>query len=143
MVEYPELITDGDEKEIRAYALSIASNLKILINSSTVFPEELKFVLNNIPLTEPDRLCDFALLINETDADEVELILNSFNLMERLQKTLLLLKKEVDFLKIKEKINKQIEDKINQHQREFFSKRTTKSNKKRVRLMSKMKKALN
>ncbi len=132
MVTYPVINTQGDEKEIRAYALSIASHLKEISQLVPIFPEELKFILSNLSPTEPDRLCDFALLITNATAKEIQETLDSFTLMGRLQSTLLLLKKELDFLKIRDKINKQIEEKINQRQREFFLREQLKAIKKEL-----------
>ena len=132
-VHYPETDYRGDDQEIRAYAISIASCLKELSQSSPVFPDELKFILSNLSLGRPDRLCDFAMLITDAAPGEIQEIVACFELKLRLEKTLSLLKKELDFVKIKEKkINKQIEEKISQRQREFFLKEQLKAIKKEL-----------
>ncbi len=131
-VIYPELDSHGDSKEIHAYTTSIASCIKEISQSLPVFPEELKFIFSNLSLSEPDRLCDFALLISEATPKELQEIIETFNLLERLQKTLFILKKELDFIKLKEKINKQIEEKISQRQREFFLREQLKAIKKEL-----------
>ncbi len=131
-VSYPELDTTGDPQEIHAYAVSIASCLKEISQNSPVFPDELKASFANLSLAEPGKLCDLSMLISDATPKELQEIVESLNLMERLQKTLLILKKEIEFLKIKEKINKQIEEKISQRQREFFLREQLKAIKKEL-----------
>ncbi len=106
--------------ELKAYAQSILSSLKELLNLNPLFKEELRLFLSHSSLNDPGRLADFAAALTTADGKELQQILETFNIRERIEKSLTLLTREVDISKLKVHINKQIEDKLTKQQREFF-----------------------
>ena len=115
----PEPEMDNNN-ELKAYAQSILSSLKELLNLNPLFKEELRLFLSHSSLNDPGRLADFAAALTTADGRELQQILETFSIRERIEKSLALLTREVDISKLKVHINKQIEDKLTKQQREFF-----------------------
>ena len=106
--------------ELKAYAQSILSALKELLNLNPLFKEELRLFLSHSSLNDPGRLADFAAALTTADGHELQQILETVSIRERIEKALALLTREVDISKLKVQINKQIEEKLSKQQREFF-----------------------
>ncbi len=121
-------------EELKAYAISIIHEIKELVQLNPMFKEELNIFLSRSNLNEPGRLADFAASMTTASGPELQEILESFNLRTRIEKTVLLLKKEVSLSKLQARINKQIEDKLSKQQREFFLREQLKAIKKELGL---------
>lgn len=109
-------------EEMKAYSLAIITAVKDLIKSNALFQEELKLFLNRFSVEDPGKLADFVASMTTAEAKEIQDILETFPLKTRVEKVLLLLKKEIELNKIQQKISKQIEEKISKQQKEFFLK---------------------
>jgi ATP-dependent Lon protease len=109
-----------NNNELKAYSQSILSSLKELLNLNPLFKEELRLFLSHSSLNDPGRLADFAAALTTADGKELQQILETFSIRERIEKSLSLLTREVDISKLKVHINKQIEEKLTKQQREFF-----------------------
>jgi ATP-dependent Lon protease len=116
-ISEPEMESNN---ELKAYAQSILSSLKELLNLNPLFKEELRLFLSHSSLNDPGRLADFAAALTTADGAELQQILETVSIRERIEKSLALLNREVDIAKLKVNINKQIEDKLSKQQREFF-----------------------
>ncbi|MCH2175212.1 MAG: endopeptidase La [Lentisphaeria bacterium] len=119
-VYYPEVKSKGTEDELKALTIAIINSLKELVKHNPIFKEEIRLFLSHNNLDDPNVLADFA--INMTTADRVELqeILETKNIKPRLEKVLFHLRKELDLNELKEKMTRQIEEKISKQQRDFF-----------------------
>lgn len=133
-VEYlkQEKITIDDET--RAFCREILSNMKELINLNPLIKEELNQFINQISLDDPSRLADFAATLTSANRDELQSILETSDIIKRLAKTLLLIKKELDLSRLQADISKRIEDRISVNQREFFLKEQLKEIRKELGL---------
>lgn len=133
-VEYlkQEKITIDDET--RAFCREILSNMKELINLNPLIKEELNQFINQISLDDPSRLADFAATLTSANRDELQSILETNDIIKRLAKTLLLIKKELDLSRLQADISKRIEDRISVNQREFFLKEQLKEIRKELGL---------
>lgn len=69
---------------------------------------------------EPGKLADFAAAMSGADAHEIQDILETTDVEIRLQKALVLLKKELLNAQLQNKISKEVEDNIAVKQREYF-----------------------
>jgi len=107
-------------EEMKAYALAVIQAIKELMQYNPLFKEEIKLILNRTSLEEPGKLADFAASLTSVDKEKIQEILEEFRIKKRIDKTLLLLKEEINVSKMKNDITKQIEKNISQHQREFF-----------------------
>ncbi len=119
-------------EEMKAYSTAIISSVKELIKNNNLFQEEMKLFLNRFSIEDPGKLSDFVASMTSADPAEVQDILETFDVRERVEKVLVLLKKELEMSKIQKKIQKQIEEKIATHQKEFFLKEQLKEIKKEL-----------
>jgi len=125
----------ADNDEIKAYALSIIAAIKELLQLNPLFKEELNLFLNRSNTREPGRLADFAAAMTTASGKELQEVLEAFNLRTRIEKTLLLLRKELDISKLQARISKQIEEKVSKQQRDFFLREQLKAIKKELGLV--------
>jgi len=106
--------------ELRAYSMAILSTLKELVQINPLYSEEIKLFLNRSSLDDPGRLADFAANLTNSDGQQLQDILATFDVRKRIDKVLVLLKKELEVSRLQTKISRQIEEKISAQQREFF-----------------------
>ena len=106
--------------ELRAYSMAILSTLKELVQINPLYSEEIKLFLNRSSLEDPGRLADFAANLTSADGQQLQEILATIDVRKRIDKVLVLLKKELEVSRLQTKISKQIEEKISAQQREFF-----------------------
>ncbi|HQG43365.1 MAG TPA: LON peptidase substrate-binding domain-containing protein, partial [Spirochaetota bacterium] len=106
--------------EMKAYSAAILSSVKELIKSNALFQEELKLFLNRFSLEDPGKLADFVASLTSAEPSEVQEVLETFDVKQRVEKVLLLLKKELELSKLQKKISQQIEERIAKNQKEFF-----------------------
>ena len=112
---------DAQEPEVRAYTLAIVSALKELVTHNPVFADEIKMVLANFNnMDGPGRLADLAASLTTAKRDEIQQILDCFEVVPRMRLVLDLLAKETQISEMKAKIQSQINDKVDEHQRKFF-----------------------
>jgi (2Fe-2S) ferredoxin len=82
--------------------------------------EELKFFLNRFSPNEPAQLTDFAASLTTSTKEELQRVLEAFNLRRRMRKVLVLIKKELDVARLQSSIRQEVEEKMTKQQREFF-----------------------
>jgi ATP-dependent Lon protease len=105
---------------LKAYSISIISTIKELLKLNPLFKEELQVFLGHSDFTQPGKLADFAVALTTASREDLQDVLQTFDLQKRVEKTLILLKKELDLNKIQVGITDQIEANISKSQREFF-----------------------
>lgn len=125
----------SDNDELRVYSLSIITAIKELLQLNPLFKEELNLFLNRSNIKEPGRLADFAAAMTTATGKDLQDVLEAFGIRIRIEKVLLLLKKEIDISRLQVKINKQIEEKVNKQQRDFFLREQLKAIKKELGLV--------
>lgn len=121
-------------KEVKAYSISIITTIKELLKLNPLFKEELQIFLGHSDFTEPGKLADFAVALTTASREELQDVLETYDLQDRIDKALVLLKKELDLSKLQNSINQKIEATISQTQREFFLKEQLKTIKKELGL---------
>lgn len=119
-------------RELKAYSISIITTIKELLKLNPLFKEELQIFLSHSDFTEPGRLADFAVALTTASRDELQEVLETFDIQGRIDKALLLLKKELDISKLQSSINQRIEATISKTQREFFLREQLKAIKKEL-----------
>jgi ATP-dependent Lon protease len=119
-------------KEIKAYSISIITTIKELLKLNPLFKEELQIFLSHSDFTDPGRLADFAVALTTAARDELQDVLSCFDMQKRIDKALLILKKELDLSKLQTSINQRIEATISKAQREFFLREQLKAIKKEL-----------
>jgi ATP-dependent Lon protease len=119
-------------RELKAYSISIITTIKELLKLNPLFKEELQIFLGHSDFTEPGRLADFAVALTTASREELQEVLQTFEIEKRIDKALLLLKKELDISKLQSTINQRIEATISKTQREFFLREQLKAIKKEL-----------
>jgi ATP-dependent Lon protease len=120
--------------EMKAYSMAIISSVKELLKTNSLFQEELKLFLNRFSIEDPGKLSDFVASMTQAESAEIQEILETFDLRQRVKKVLILLKKEIEINKLQKKITQQIEEKLSKQQKEFFLKEQLKEIKKELGL---------
>lgn len=119
-------------KEIKAYSISIISTIKELLKLNPLFKEELQIFLGHSDFTEPGKLADFAVALTTASRDELQDVLETLDIPQRIEKALVLLKKELDLSILQSNINKKIEATISKSQKDFFLREQLKTIKKEL-----------
>jgi ATP-dependent Lon protease len=120
-VEYlPETQHDTESEEIKAYALAILGSVKELLPLNPLYSEELKFFLNRFSPNQPALLADLAASLTTAPKEALQEVLESFDLRKRMQKVLVLVKKELEVARLQNQIQEKVEEKMTEQQREFF-----------------------
>ena len=118
-VEYPvEHIPPA--KELKAYSMSIISTIKELLKLNPLFKEELQLFLSHSDFAEPGRLADFSVALTTASRSELQDILETFDIHERIQKALVLLNKELDLNRLQKSILEKTEVSLTNTQREYY-----------------------
>lgn len=116
---YPQPRHD-DSEESKPYVLAIINTIKELLPLNPLYHEELKMFLERFGPEEPSPLTDFAASLTTANKDELQKILETVSIHNRLEKVLTLLNKELQLAKAQVEIRKQVEEKMEKQQREFF-----------------------
>ncbi|KAG9102441.1 ATP-dependent Lon protease pim1 [Ceratobasidium sp. UAMH 11750] len=109
---------------IRAVMSEIVSVFKDIAQLNPLFRDQItNFTIsqsaNNV-FDEPDKLADFAAAVSTGEVNELQDVLESLIVEERLQKALLVLKKELINAQLQSKISRDVESKIQKRQREYY-----------------------
>lgn len=106
--------------ELRAYTVAVINTIKELLPLNPLYGEELKFFLNRFGPEEPSRLADFAASLTTSTKEELQAVLETVPIRQRLEKVLVLLKKEVEVARAQQRIHQKVEETMEKRQREFF-----------------------
>ncbi len=123
-----------DNAELQAYSMAIISTLKELVQINPLYSEEIKLFLGRSSMDDPARLTDFAANLTNADGFELQEVLETLDVRDRIDKVLILLKKELEVSRLQTKISQSIEEKISAQQREFFLREQFKAIKKELGL---------
>ncbi|MCA1805920.1 MAG: endopeptidase La [Xanthomonadaceae bacterium] len=118
-VEYPEDVP-GPDDELRAYAIAIFNTLKELMPLNPLYSEELKFFLSRFNPHESSALTDFAASLTTSSAADLQEVLDTLPVLERMRQVLVLIKKELEVARLQSHIHRQVEEKMTEQQRNFF-----------------------
>ncbi len=128
-----ETVVESNE-EYKAYSVAIIDCIKELVNLNPLFKEGLSLLIERINLSDPGSLADFAASMTTSSGADIQDVLETQDVRERLEMVLLLLKKEVEISKLKAKISRRIEERLSRQQREFFLKQQLQEIKKELGL---------
>ena len=118
-VEYPGPGQE-DADQIKAYGLAIINTVKELLPLNPLYGEELKMFLHRFDPSDPSPFADFAAALTSAKKDELQEVLETIPLLERMQKVLIVLKKELEVAKIQAQIRRSVDENISDNQRKFF-----------------------
>jgi len=134
-VQYIETPYNSDDPHLRAYVAALISKIKDLIKLNSIFSEEMKLFIGRYGTQEPGHLADMVTsMLTSINIQDMQGVLETFDLVERIPKVLHYVHKEVEVSKVKERINRQIENKISDQQRKYFLQEQLKEIKKELGL---------
>ena len=120
-VEHLQVPSFRHNDTLKVYCREILNNVRELIKMYPIIKEDLKqYLIDDISINDANKLADFTASILTSKKEELQVILETLNVLERLKKVLLLVKQELDLGRLQEKISKQIEKRISKSQRDFF-----------------------
>ncbi len=110
--------TDGDNVAINALMRNIREQLERVITLGKVLSPDILTVLEDIQ--EPGRLADLVASNLNLHVAEAQMILETFDPIERLHKINDILSRELEILAMQAKIKNNAKDEINKNQKEYF-----------------------
>jgi ATP-dependent Lon protease len=123
-VEYLEDEED-ETSEVKALTRALISEMKQISENNPLFSEEMR--LNMINIDHPGKIADFIASILNIDKAEQQKILEILNVRKRMEQVLVFIKKEQELPRIQKRIQKEINEKIEKSQREYFLKEELKA----------------
>ncbi|CAG8220028.1 unnamed protein product [Penicillium olsonii] len=127
LVNVENLIEEPFDKKnaiIRAVTSEIVNVCKEIATLNPLFRDQISaFYTDQFPgnlSDEPAKLADFAAAVSAGELHEMQEVLETMNIEERLPKALVVLKKELMNAQLQSKITKDVEAKIQKRQREYW-----------------------
>ena len=121
LVEEPH---DPKSPIIRAVTNEIVNVFKEVASLNSLFRDQIStFSMSQSAgnvMQEPAKLADFAAAVSAGEINELQDVLETLDVEERLQKALVVLKKELMNAQLQSKISKDVESKIQKRQREYW-----------------------
>ncbi|KAF6744237.1 ATP-dependent protease La [Ephemerocybe angulata] len=114
-----------DNQHIRAFTSEIVSVFKDIAQLNPLFRDQItNFSINQVTsaniFDEPDKLADFAAAVSSGEPRELQDVLESTQVEDRLRKALLVLKKELINAELQSKLARDVDSKIAKRQREYY-----------------------
>jgi ATP-dependent Lon protease len=124
VVDYLEDEEDNTS-EVKALTRALISEMKQISENNPLFSEEMR--LNMINNKNTGKIADFIASILNIDKAEQQKILEIMNVRKRMEQVLVFIKKEQELLRIQKKIQREINEKIEKSQRDYFLKEELKA----------------
>ncbi|KYK59252.1 hypothetical protein DCS_00382 [Drechmeria coniospora] len=115
---------DPKSPVVRAVTNEIVNVFKEVATMNNLFRDQIStFSMSQSTgnvTSEPGKLADFAAAVSSGEQKELQEVLACMNVEERMQKALVVLKKELMNAQLQSKITKDVENKISKRQREYW-----------------------
>jgi ATP-dependent Lon protease len=116
---------EDNTSEVKALTRALISEMKQISENNPLFSEEMR--LNMINIDHPGKIADFIASILNIEKTEQQKILEMLNVRKRMEQVLVFIKKEQELLRIQKRIQKEINEKIEKSQRDYFLKEELKA----------------
>ena len=103
--------------ELDALVLNLKDIAKRVVKLMPELPKEASALLDSV--TEPGQLADLITANLDISVEEKQEVLETFDLKARLRKVLAFLSRQLEVLKVREKINTQVQEEMGRNQREY------------------------
>jgi ATP-dependent Lon protease len=118
VIEEPDEHDPEENVEIQALFMNLKSTAKKVVKFIPEMPEEANQMVEGVD--EPGQLCDFVAANMDIELEEKQQILETVELQDRLETVVKLLTKQLEVLKVSDKIQSQIKEEIDKNQREYY-----------------------
>lgn len=123
---------DKPDNDLRAYMMAISDQIKELLKLNPLFQEQVNMVVSQLNYDLPGQTMDVISNLLSSEAEALQELLETFDLYERANRLLELIKKDLEIARIQKRINQQIEEKVSKQQKEFFLREQLKAIKKEL-----------
>jgi ATP-dependent Lon protease len=123
---FPEPV-GSPEDEVKAYAMAVINTIKELLPLNPLYVEELRMFLDRFGPEDPSHLSDFAASLTTSTKEQLQEVLETIDLLKRMEKVLVLLNNELELARAQQKIRESVEERMQKQQREFFLKEQLKA----------------
>ncbi len=120
-VEYPKS-ADSNELEVRAFANAIISTVKELLPLNPLYSGELKIFLAQFSPDNPGPFTDFVANLTSASKEELQVVLETTDLLPRMELVLKLVTKELEVARLQTEIRERVDARMSEQQRKFFLK---------------------
>lgn len=117
----PEAGSDAEVK-VKALAMNLVSSLQELLPLNPMYSDEMRQYLLRFDQNDPSLLADCAASVTTTSAKNLQDILDTVDLLERLKKAQAIIKKELKAAKLQDEIKSSVNDKLSKRQKEYVLK---------------------
>jgi ATP-dependent Lon protease len=108
---------EGQDEEAEALLLSLRDTAKQVMSLMPELPREAGSLMESV--TQPGALADIVAANLDTTVEEKSQVLDTVDTKERIRKVLRLLTRQLEILKMRERINSQIKEEMGKNQREY------------------------
>jgi len=108
------------DDQVKAYAMAVINTIKELLPLNPLYVEELHMFLDRFGPEDPSHLSDFAASLTTSTKDQLQEVLETVDLLPRMEKVLVLLNNELELARAQQKIRSVVEERMQTQQREFF-----------------------
>jgi ATP-dependent Lon protease len=120
------------DQELKAYMLAISSEIKELLKINPLFQEQVNMVVSQLNYDAPSMTMDIISNLLTSSSQELQGLLETFDLHERAKMLLGLIRQDLEIARIQKRISNQIEEKVSAQQKEFFLREQLKAIKKEL-----------
>ena len=117
-VEYLNDIASSDAKELKALTRSLLVETKSITEDNPFISEDMR--LNMINIDNPGKIADFVISMLNIDRNQQQRALETLDIKDRIEQALMYIKKEQELMRIQKQIAKEMNEKIEKSQREYF-----------------------
>src|SRR5262249_35484034 len=107
----------GSDVELDALVMNLKDIAKRVIKLMPELPKEAAALVDSV--TEPGQLADLITSNLDIQVDEKQDVLETFDVKTRMRKVLQFLSRQLEVLKVREKINTQVQEEMGRNQREY------------------------
>lgn len=106
---------------LKATTMEMISTLKELLHLHPLYNEQMRnFIQFGADFHDLSRLADLAASLTSGDAPALQAVLEDLCVPDRAERSLLLLRKEAELVKLQQDIGRRVEEKISKDQRRYF-----------------------
>lgn len=109
---------EDDTFEVKALTRALLSEMREITENNPLFSEEMR--LNMVNIDQPGKIADFIASILNIEKNEQQAVLEILNVRHRMEKVLVFIKKEQELLRVQKKIQREVNEKVEKNQREYF-----------------------
>lgn len=125
-IRYPENIMpeqgSEDELKLKAYAMNLVALLQEILPLNPMYSEEMRQYLLRFDQNDPSLLADCAASITSTTQSILQDILETYDVLTKLEKSQSILKKELKAAKLQDAIRSSVNERLTKRQKEFVLK---------------------